>query len=204
MKLSIVIPCYNEKDTIENIVSVVKKVNLGDVEKEIIIVDDCSKDGTREILETLKDNDVKVILHEKNKGKGGALKTGYQEVSGDIVIVQDADLEYDPNEYPALIKPILEDKADVVYGSRYLMGNSHQVHTFWHSMMNQFLTYCSNMLSNLWLTDMETCYKVYRTDIVKNLDIKEKRFGIEPEVTAKIAKLNIRVHEVAISYYGRS
>ena len=204
MKLSIVIPCYNEKNTIENIINAVKESPVS--EKEIIVVDDCSTDGTRELLkEKLASSVDKILFHEHNQGKGAALRTGFANATGDVVIVQDADLEYDPQEYPILLEPILRDKADVVYGSRFMGGQAHRVVYFWHMIGNRFLTLCSNMFTNLNLTDMETCFKMFRTDIIKNIKIEEDRFGFEPEITAKIARLpDCRVYEVGISYYGRT
>lgn len=210
MKLSIVIPVYNEKDTILEIIKIIKNVSLPEEikEKEIILIDDCSIDGTRDILENIKDREIKIFYHEKNKGKGGALNTGFKEITGDIVIIQDADLEYDPNEYPKLLKPILDNKADVVFGSRFIGGDAHRVLYFWHTKMNKFLTSLSNTFSDLNLTDMETCYKVFRKDVIDQINIEENRFGFEPEITAKIGELSrekdIRVYEVGISYYGRT
>jgi glycosyltransferase involved in cell wall biosynthesis len=200
MKLSVVIPVYNEKDTIREILRRVQDVDLP---KEIIVVDDCSSDGTREILQSLPPSDnVKVFFQPQNAGKGAALRVGFGQVSGDIVVIQDADLEYDPTEYPELIRPILENKADVVYGSRFLSG-PHRVLFFWHSVGNRVLTTLSNMLTDLNLTDMETCYKVFRADILKKIKLRENRFGIEPEFTAKVAKARCRIYEVPISYAGR-
>ncbi|MCP4176666.1 MAG: glycosyltransferase [bacterium] len=209
MKLSIVIPVYNEINTLDEILAKVKAAPLPDkIEKEIIIIDDYSTDGTKELLGSYKSKNIKVIFHEKNKGKGAALKTGYSNCTGDIVIVQDADLEYDPNEYTKLITPILENKADVVYGSRFAGQSARRIIYFWHSIGNKILTLLSNMFSDLNLTDMETCYKVFRSSIIKNLHLEENRFGVEPEVTAKIASLakneNIRIYEIGISYYGRT
>ena len=203
MKISIVIPCFNEANTIEYLVQAVLSAPLTD--REIIIVDDYSTDGTREILRTKIDGLVdKIIYHESNQGKGAALRTGFSNVTGDVVIIQDADLEYNPQEYPELLKPILDGKADVVYGSRFHGGKEHRVIYFWHYKGNQFLTLLSNMFTNLNLTDMETCYKVFRIDILKKIKIQENRFGFEPEITAKIAQLGCRIYEVGISYSGRT
>lgn len=203
MKISIVIPCFNEANTIEYLVQAVLSVPL--TNREIIIVDDYSTDGTREILRTKIDGLVdKIIYHESNQGKGAALRTGFSNVTGDVVIIQDADLEYNPQEYPELLKPILDGKADVVYGSRFQGGQAHRVIYFWHYKGNQFLTLLSNMFTNLNLTDMETCYKVFRIDILKKIKIQENRFGFEPEITAKIAQLGCRIYEVGISYSGRT
>jgi glycosyltransferase involved in cell wall biosynthesis len=200
MKLSVVMPVYNEKDTILEILRRVRAVNLP---KEVILVDDCSTDGTREILQDLpSSDDVRIVLQPKNAGKGAALRAGFERVSGDIVVIQDADLEYDPAEYPELIRPILENKADVVYGSRFLSG-PHRVLFFWHSVGNRILTALSNMLTDLNLTDMETCYKVFRADLLKKIRFRENRFGFEPEFTAKVAKTRCRIYEVPISYSGR-
>ena len=203
MKLSIVIPCYNEAKTIRTIVERVRASTYPD--KEIIIVDDCSRDGTRDVLRTQIESMVdKVIYHEVNQGKGAALRTGFAAVTGDAVIVQDADLEYDPNEYPKLMKPIVDGKADVVFGSRFMGGEAHRVHYFWHMVGNKFLTLLSNMMTNLNLTDMETCYKAFRREVLQQIQVEENRFGFEPEITAKVARLNVVIFEVGISYYGRS
>jgi len=203
MKLTVVIPCFNEKNTIRAVVEAVKKSPYP--LKEIIVVDDCSSDGTQTILKDeigiLVD---RVIFHEKNQGKGAAIRTGIAEASGDLVIIQDADLEYDPDEYPRLIQPILDNKADVVFGSRFMGDRPHRVLYFWHRVGNGFLTLLSNMLTNLNLTDMETCYKVFRRELIQSIKIEENRFGFEPEVTAKLAKSGCRVYEVGISYYGRT
>ena len=201
MKLSVVIPVYNEKSTIREICQAVKAVNL---EKEIILVDDFSIDGTREILPELADDTTRIFFHDHNQGKGAALRTGFGQVSGDIVVIQDADLEYDPQQYPKLIQPILDGKADVVYGSRFVTGDYRRVLYFWHMVGNTFLTLLSNMMTNLNLTDMETCYKVFRREVLDNITVEENRFGFEPEITAKIAKLNVRIYEVGISYSGRT
>ena len=203
MQLSVVIPVYNEVATVETLVKRVKEVPI---EKEIIIVDDGSTDGTRDKLDALDDGDsVRVIKHEHNQGKGAALRTGFTAARRDIVIVQDADLEYDPREYPRLIQPILDGKADVVYGSRFVGGDSDRVLYFWHSVGNRALTVLSNMFTNFNLTDMETCYKVFRREVLQRFAIEEDRFGFEPEVTAKLAKLRgIRIYEVGISYAGRT
>ena len=203
MKLSIIIPCYNEKSTIREVVDAVLAAPYDD--KEIIIVDDCSKDGTKEVLlEEIEPLVHQILFHKVNQGKGAALRTGIQAATGDIVLIQDADLEYDPQEYPNLVEPILRNKADVVYGSRFMGSQPHRVLYFWHSVGNMVLTVLSNMFTNLNLTDMETCYKVFRREIIQGISIQENRFGFEPEITAKIAKLECRIFEVGISYYGRT
>ena len=202
MKISVVMPVYNEVDTIEEILS---RVNSVAMDKEIIVVDDFSTDGTRERLEEIVQgrDHLKVLYHDRNKGKGAALRTGFASLTGDVVIIQDADLEYDPVEYPRLLEPILDGRADVVYGSRFL-GGPHRVLFFWHYVGNKFLTLLSNALTNLNLTDIETCYKVFRSKILKDIDFKSNRFGFEPEFTAKVAKRKLRIYEVPISYSGRT
>ncbi|MDA7623038.1 glycosyltransferase family 2 protein [bacterium] len=202
MILSIIIPCYNESKTILSLIKAVK--NSPVTNREIIIVDDGSKDGTRDILNQLNDPEVRIIFHSRNQGKGAALRTGFNEAKGDICIVQDADLEYDPQEFPIVIQPILDGKADVVFGSRFQSGRPHRVVYFWHRIGNGLLTLMSNLFTDLNLSDMETCYKAFRREIIQSVDIRENRFGFEPEVTAKISKLNIRIYEVGISYYGRT
>lgn len=205
MKISVVIPCYNEIKTIEAIIGKVLAVDLEDLEKELVIVDDGSKDGTRDYLDTLRQHETfQIIFHETNKGKGGALRTGFSHATGDIIIVQDADLEYDPNEYPRLLKPIINGNADIVYGSRFAGGDSHRVLYFWHSLGNRVLTLMSNMFTNLNLTDMEVCYKVFRRSVLEKIELKEDRFGFEPEFTAKAARQGFVFYEVGISYYGRT
>ena len=203
MKLSIVIPCYNEKKTIRSIVDAVRASPVQD--KEIVIVDDFSTDGTRAILKSeIAPLVSKIVYHDFNQGKGAALRTGFQNVTGDVVVVQDADLEYDPQEYPKLMAPIVADRADVVFGSRFSGGEAHRVVYFWHMMGNQFLTLLSNMCTNINLTDMETCYKMFRREIIQKISIEENRFGFEPEITAKVARSGCRIYEVGISYYGRT
>ena len=201
MKLSIVVPVFNERPTIAEIIRRVRVVDVG-MDKEIIVVDDGSTDGTREILQAMVLPELKVVLQERNLGKGAALRTGFAAAGGDIILVQDADLEYDPQEYPRLLEPILDGRADVVYGSRFL-GGPHRVLYFWHYVGNRFLTTFSNVLSNLNLTDMETCYKVVRREVLGKIKLKSSHFGFEPEITMKLAKLKCRVYEVPISYSGR-
>jgi glycosyltransferase involved in cell wall biosynthesis len=203
MKLSVVIPCFNELGTISKVVEAVKASPVKDC--EIIIVDDCSTDGTITLLKSQIESKVdRVIYHRKNQGKGAALRTGFSAATGDIVIVQDADLEYDPQEYPLLLEPILKDKADVVFGSRFQGGRPHRVVYYWHMVGNKFLTTLSNMFTNINLSDMETCYKVFRREVIQAIKIQENRFGFEPEITAKVAKMECRIYEVGISYYGRT
>lgn len=203
MKLSVVVPCFNEESTIKDIIEAIRDSPVD--QKEIIVVDDCSTDGTREVLQKeIKPLVDKIIYLDKNSGKGAALREGFRHASGDIVVIQDADLEYDPQEYPKLILPIIEDRADVVYGSRFMGGGAHRVVYFWHMMGNRFLTLMSNMFTNLNLTDMETCYKAFRREIIQSIEIKEDRFGFEPEITAKLAKKKLRIYEIGISYYGRT
>ena len=207
MLLSVVIPVYNEKDTLFEIIRRVLDSPVG-MERELILVDDCSTDGTRELYPHLgrefPNARIRLIQQQVNQGKGAALRTGFREAQGDIILVQDADLEYDPRDYPKLLRPILDGKADVVYGSRFVGGDAHRVLYFWHSIGNRFLTLLSNMFTNLNLTDMETCYKVFRAEVIKNIPLRSNRFGIEPEMTAKVARGPWRIYEVGISYAGRS
>ncbi|NBB31675.1 glycosyltransferase family 2 protein [Cellulophaga sp. BC115SP] len=209
-KLSVVIPAYNEEKTIKSVLTKLSTVELiENIQMELLVVNDCSKDNTeKEVDSFIKENpsvDIKYFKHEVNKGKGAALHTGIKNATGQYLIVQDADLEYDPQEFNILIKPITDGHADIVYGSRFMGGNAHRILFFWHTIGNKLLTFLSNMFSNLNLTDMETCYKLFRTDLIQSLALKENRFGFEPEVTAKISKIKgIRIYEVGVSYYGRT
>ena len=209
-KLSIIIPCFNEGPTIYKILDKIKVVTLiNSIEKEIVIVNDSSTDNTAESVKSYIENNsnlnIVFLEHDKNKGKGAALHTGIKVANGDVIVIQDADLEYDPQEYNILLKPMIDGVADVVYGSRFMGGKPHRILFFWHSIGNKFLTFLSNMFSNLNLTDMETCYKMFHSDILKSIQLKEKRFGFEPEVTQKVARIpKIRIYEVGISYYGRT
>ena len=209
-KLSVIVPAYNEENTIQHILKKIAEVSLiENLQKEMIVVNDCSTDDTemkvKEFQTQYPELEIRYFKHEINKGKGAALRTGFQNANGDFVIVQDADLEYDPNEFNILVKPILDGFADVVYGSRFMGGRPHRILFFWHTIGNKLLTFISNMFTNLNLTDMETCYKMFRREIIRQIELKENRFGFEPEVTAKIAKIpKIRIYEVGISYYGRT
>ncbi len=210
LKLSIIIPAYNEENTIQHILKKINEVELiQNIQKEIIVVNDCSKDETEKNIFLFQEQNPEINIvykkHEVNKGKGAALRTGFQNATGDFVIVQDADMEYDPNEFNVLLKPILDGFADVVYGTRFMGGKPHRILFFWHTIGNKMLTFTSNLFTNLNLTDMETCYKMFRREIIQSIDLKENRFGFEPEVTAKMSKIpKIRVYEVGISYYGRT
>ncbi len=205
-KLSVVIPVYNEEATLQKIVEAVLAVDLGDIEKELIIVNDCSSDNTGDILDEIADvsSGISAFHHEKNLGKGAALRTGFEYCTGDWIIIQDADLEYNPEDYRLLLAPILEGNADVVYGSRFISNHPRRVLYFWHSVGNKFLTLLSNIFTNINLSDMETCYKLFSRDILSKINVEENRFGFEPEITAKIAKTKCRIYEVGISYYGRT
>jgi glycosyltransferase involved in cell wall biosynthesis len=207
MLLSVIIPVFNEQQTLEGLVEKVRSVELSSLglSLEIVVVDDCSRDGTLEVARRLAgEGKIQLVEHAINQGKGAALHSGFQKARGEIILIQDADLEYDPGEYPKLILPIVQGKADVVYGSRFMGGEPHRVLYFWHYLGNKFLTLLSNLITNLNLTDMETCYKVFRTEVIRSIRLKEKRFGFEPEVTAKIGRLGCRIYEVGISYTGRT
>jgi len=208
-RLSVIIPAYNESSTILDILHKVAELDINGIEKEIIVINDCSTDDTKALVEKFisgqSDKHVKLLNQEKNQGKGAAIHRGIKEANGDYLVIQDADLEYDPDEYRDLLKPVLDGQADVVYGSRFMGGEPHRILFFWHSIGNKLLTSMSNLFTNLNLTDMETCYKLFRTDIIQRIYLKEKRFGFEPEVTAKISRVpGIRIYEVGISYYGRT
>ena len=201
-RVTVVMPVYNEHRFVRTIVDKVLSIRIDGVETDLVIVDDCSRDGTRELLQQLSIPRTKVLFHDRNRGKGAALRTGFAGATGEVILIQDADLEYNPDEYPVLLKPILEGHADVVYGSRFL-GGPHRVHLFWHMVGNKLLTLLSNMMSNLNLTDMETCYKVFRREVLDGITLKSDRFGFEPEFTLKVARQGWRVYEVPISYHGR-
>lgn len=208
--LSVIIPVYNEENTILKILNELEKVILiNNIKKEYILVNDCSTDNSKNVIDQYiidnKDVNAKLFSHSKNKGKGAALKTGINECTGDFIIVQDADLEYDPNEFNLLLKPVIDGLADVVYGSRFIGGKPHRILFFWHTIGNNFLTFLSNLFTNLNLSDMETCYKLFKSEFLKNIDLKENRFGFEPEITAKVSRIpKVRIYEVGISYYGRT
>jgi len=203
-KISIIIPCYNEENTVDKLIHMVLLSNIGKIKKEIIVINDGSTDNTRQkLIKFVKYKNIKIINKKKNEGKGAAIKSGLSKASGDIVIIQDADLEYNPSEYNLLINPIIKNKADVVFGSRFIGGKEHRVLLFWHMLGNKILTLISNMVTNLNLTDMETCYKVFTKNVANQLHLKEERFGFEPEFTTKVAKMDVKIFEVGISYSGR-
>lgn len=202
--LSIVIPVFNERPTLEEVLDRIRLAPTLTLKKEIVLVDDCSTDGTREYLENLREEGIRCFFHERNQGKGAALRTGFAHATGDLVLVQDADLEYNPDEYPKLLRPLLEERADVVLSSRFLAGEQHRVLYFWHAVGNRFLTLLSNMFTNLNLSDMESCYKVFRREVLDQVTMEENRFGFEPEIVAKVARLRCRIYEVGISYAGRT
>jgi len=204
MKVSFIIPIYNEEKTVAQIVAALKAVDLPGVEKELVLVDDASKDGTRRVLKEIEGEVATILYHENNRGKGAAIRTGIVACTGEFIAIQDADLEYSPTDFRALLKPVLEGRADVVFGSRFLSGEERRVLYFWHSLGNNFLTTLSNIFSNLNLSDMEVCYKIFRADLLRQITLKEDRFGFEPEVTQKIARLKCRIYEVGISYSGRT
>jgi glycosyltransferase involved in cell wall biosynthesis len=206
IKLSVIIPCYNEEKTLEKCVERVLKISDDSLQLEIIVVDDCSTDGSQPIARGLENKDSRIIViqHDKNQGKGAALQTGFKKATGDFIAIQDADLEYNPYDILRLLEPLVNNEADVVFGSRFLPHGPHRVLYFWHSLGNRFLTLISNMFTNLNLTDMEVCYKIFRREVLQNINLEEKRFGFEPEITAKVARLGCRIYEVGISYYGRT
>ncbi|PCI39772.1 MAG: glycosyl transferase [Elusimicrobia bacterium] len=202
-RLSIIIPVFNEKNTVEELIGRVQTVKIP-IEREIIAIDDGSTDGTREILERMKEEGIKVVFHEKNSGKGAAIRTGILHATGEYIVIQDADLEYDPEDYPQLLEPLLGGRADVVYGSRFIGGGPHRVHLFWHYVANKLFTLMTNALFNVNLTDMGVCYKMFRSSVLKSIPLRENGFGFEPEITAKICKRHLRIYEVPISYAGRT
>ena len=202
--LSVVIPVYNERQTIAHVLDRVRMAATPGLKKDLVVVDDCSTDGTTEYLRSLGEDGLMCVFHQRNRGKGAALRTGFARAAGDVILVQDADLEYNPDDYVKLLRPIVEGKADVVFSSRFLAGEEHRVLYFWHAVGNKFLTLLSNMSTNLNLTDMESCYKVFKREVVEKVSIEEDRFGFEPEIVAKIARLRCRVYEVGISYAGRT
>ncbi len=202
--LTVVIPVYNERQTIANVLDRVRMAETPGLKKDLVVVDDCSTDGTADFLRGLSGDGIVCFFHERNRGKGAALRTGFAHAAGDIILVQDADLEYDPDEYVKLVRPIVDDKADVVFSSRFLASGEHRVLYFWHAVGNKFLTLLSNMATNLNLTDMESCYKAFRREVIEKVSIEENRFGFEPEIVAKVARLRCRIYEVGVSYAGRT